>query len=77
MNTGKVRRRLVEERVREFGGGTTAVAAMKLGRRFVGCDHDPQQIAKARARVARTALENAQPVPAAEAEPPQEERRAS
>lgn len=36
-----------------LGGGTTAVVALALGRRFVGCDIDPAHVANARARVLR------------------------
>jgi len=34
-----------------LGGGTTAVVALKLGRRFVGCDLDCESINKTRARL--------------------------
>jgi len=34
------------------GGGTTAAACQRLGRRFVGCDVDPAAVDAARARVA-------------------------
>jgi len=34
-----------------LGGSTTAVACLKLGRRFVGCDVDKAAVAKAKARV--------------------------
>ena len=34
-----------------MGGGTTAVVALALGRRFVGCDVDPAAVARAKARV--------------------------
>jgi len=36
-----------------LGGGTTAVVALALGRRFVGCDVDAMHVEKAKARVAR------------------------
>lgn len=35
-----------------LGGGTTAVVALALGRRFVGCDIDAAHVEQARARVA-------------------------
>ena len=35
-----------------LGSGTTAVAAKGLGRRFRGCDVDPEAVAVARGRVA-------------------------
>jgi hypothetical protein len=34
-----------------LGGGTTGVACLALGRRFVGCDSDPQCVEKARQRL--------------------------
>jgi DNA modification methylase len=34
-----------------LGAGTTAVAALKLGRRFVGCDIDAEAVEQARKRV--------------------------
>jgi predicted RNA methylase len=36
-----------------FGSGTTAVACRELGRRFVGCDIDPENVAIAKARLER------------------------
>lgn len=38
-----------------FGGGTTAVACHKLGRRFVGCDIDERAVLRARARLVEVA----------------------
>lgn len=34
-----------------LGGGTTAVVSLALGRRFVGCDIDPDHVEQSRARV--------------------------
>jgi hypothetical protein len=34
-----------------LGAGTTAVACRELGRRFVGCDRDPDAVAIARRRI--------------------------
>jgi len=42
-----------------LGGGTTAVAALQLGRRFIGCDVDPEAVERTRARLA----EEPQPEP--------------
>jgi len=36
-----------------LGGGTTAVVALALGRRFVGCDISSRNVEKAKARVLR------------------------
>lgn len=38
-----------------LGGGTTAVAARNLGRRFTGCDVDPDAVATTRGRLAASA----------------------
>jgi modification methylase len=35
-----------------FGSGTTGAVAKKLGRRFIGCERDPDYIAAAKARIA-------------------------
>jgi modification methylase len=35
-----------------FGSGTTGAVAKKLGRRFIGCERDPDYIAAATARIA-------------------------
>jgi modification methylase len=43
-----------------FGSGTTGAVAKKLGRRFIGCERDPDYIAAATARIAA-----AEPVPEA------------
>lgn len=42
------------------GGGTTAVAALKLNRNFIGCDQDQKQIETARSRVSELAAELSQ-----------------
>jgi len=34
-----------------FGSGTTAVVALRLGRRFAGCDIDPRAVAIAERRI--------------------------
>ena len=34
-----------------LGGGTTAVAALEAGRRFAGCDKDPDYVVAAKARI--------------------------
>jgi hypothetical protein len=34
-----------------MGAGTTGVAALALGRRFIGCDRDPQHVDAARRRL--------------------------
>jgi DNA modification methylase len=43
-----------------IGSGTTAVAALKLGRRFYGCDIDPGYVEVANRRIEQTRLEMAQ-----------------
>lgn len=43
-----------------MGSGTTAVAALKLGRHFYGCDISPEYVKLANERVERTQLEMAQ-----------------
>lgn len=43
-----------------IGSGSTAVAALKLGRRFYGCDINPDYIKLAKKRIEETRLETAQ-----------------
>jgi len=43
-----------------IGSGTTAVAALKLGRHFYGCDINPEYVKLANKRVAKARLEMAQ-----------------
>ena len=43
-----------------MGEGTTAVAALKLGCHFYGCDINPEYVKLANERIARTRLEMAQ-----------------
>ncbi|HEY1298117.1 MAG TPA: DUF5131 family protein [Chloroflexota bacterium] len=50
------------------GSGTTAIAALKLGRRFCGSDVDAQCVALARARVAQVAAQDNHAYPASQLE---------
>lgn len=43
-----------------MGSGTTAVAALKLGRHFYGCDISPEYVKLANDRIAKARLEMAQ-----------------
>lgn len=43
-----------------MGSGTTAVAALKLGRHFYGCDINPEYVKLANERIAKTRLEMSQ-----------------
>ena len=43
-----------------IGSGTTAVAALKLGRHFYGCDINPEYVKLANERIAKARLEMAQ-----------------
>jgi DNA modification methylase len=40
-----------------LGSGTTAAAAVKLGRRFIGCDINPGAVAIAQKRLAEIGTE--------------------
>jgi hypothetical protein len=42
-----------------MGSGTTALACRRLGRLFVGCDHDPRAVAIAKARLASEGMTEA------------------
>jgi DNA modification methylase len=52
----------VEDIVADFhiGSGTTAVAALKLGRHFYGCDINPKYVELANERIEKARLETAQ-----------------
>lgn len=43
-----------------MGSGTTAVAALKLGRHFYGCDISPEYVKMANERVEKARLEMSQ-----------------
>jgi len=38
-----------------LGAGTTGVAALRTGRRFIGIDNDPEAVTASRARLAEAA----------------------
>lgn len=43
-----------------MGSGTTGVAAVRLGRKFIGCDIDPQSVETAKRRIAEALQERVQ-----------------
>ena len=43
-----------------MGSGTTAVAADRLGRRWFGCDNNPEYVAMALERIEKDRLERSQ-----------------